>query len=74
MGRCTLSYVPLLTCPKSSRFRGAGGADGVWPDNAIPIKDWVDDRSDEMLLDLLPFLEALSHCKDVRSVLSLRNT
>ena len=43
-------------------------------DNAIPIKDWFDDRSDEVLLDLLPFLDALSYCDDVRSVLSLRNT
>jgi CTD nuclear envelope phosphatase 1 len=41
-------------------------------DNAIPIEGWVSDHNDVALLDLLPFLDALRFCHDVRSVLSLR--
>jgi len=46
-------------------------------DNAIPIADWWGPRpdmdEDTSLLDLLPFLEALSTTEDVRSVLSLKD-
>jgi CTD nuclear envelope phosphatase 1 len=42
------------------------------PDNAIPIEGWMSDPNDVALLDLLPFLDALRFCHDVRSVLSLR--
>lgn len=38
--------------------------------NAIPIKSWFSDPSDEALLDLLPFLDALRFTHDVRTVLS----
>jgi hypothetical protein len=41
------------------------------PNNAVPIASWIDDADDEQLLDLLPFLDALSCVEDVRSVLSL---
>ncbi|KAJ3223589.1 Nuclear envelope morphology protein 1 [Clydaea vesicula] len=41
-------------------------------DNAIPIESWLSDKNDVALLDLLPFLEALRFCHDVRSILSLR--
>ncbi|KAJ3211877.1 Nuclear envelope morphology protein 1 [Dinochytrium kinnereticum] len=41
-------------------------------DNGIPIENWTSDVTDEALLDLLPFLDALRFCDDVRSVLSLR--
>ncbi|KCV69094.1 hypothetical protein H696_04509, partial [Fonticula alba] len=41
--------------------------------NAIPIDTWTSDPSDRSLMDLLPFLDALRFCSDVRSVLSLRN-
>ena len=44
----------------------------IAPDNGIPIDTWIDDPNDEALLDLLPFLDALRFCEDVRSVLSLR--
>ncbi|ORY05338.1 hypothetical protein K493DRAFT_204605 [Basidiobolus meristosporus CBS 931.73] len=43
------------------------------PENAIPIRSWThDDDQDPALLDLLAFLNALSHVEDVRSVLGLR--
>lgn len=41
-------------------------------DNGIPIDSWFNDRKDEALLDLLPFLDALRFVEDFRSVLSLR--
>eukprot|EP00842_Homolaphlyctis_polyrhiza_P004384 jgi/Hompol1/4947/HPOL_004047-RA len=41
-------------------------------DNGIPIDTWTGDNSDERLLDLLPFLDALRFTEDVRSILSLK--
>ncbi|KAG0300039.1 Nuclear envelope morphology protein 1 [Dissophora globulifera] len=41
-------------------------------ENGIPIDSWIDDPTDEALLDLLPFLDALRFTEDVRSILSLR--
>lgn len=38
-------------------------------DNAIPIKSWFSDPADTALLNLLPFLDSLRFCSDVRSVL-----
>ncbi|MES1905867.1 MAG: hypothetical protein MHPSP_003211, partial [Paramarteilia canceri] len=35
-------------------------------DNGIPIKSWYDDSNDMELLKLLPFLDTLSQCADVR--------
>eukprot|EP00871_Galdieria_phlegrea_P001938 jgi/Galph1/2745/GphlegSOOS_G1389.1 len=43
-------------------------------DNAIPIGTWWDDKEDDELLNLLPFLQALCVLADVRSILSLRQT
>ncbi|XP_025083063.1 CTD nuclear envelope phosphatase 1-like isoform X3 [Pomacea canaliculata] len=40
-----------------------------FPDNAIPIKSWFSDARDISLLCLLPMLDALRFCNDVRSVL-----
>ncbi|XP_076472576.1 CTD nuclear envelope phosphatase 1-like [Babylonia areolata] len=40
-----------------------------FPDNAIPIKSWFSDPHDTALLCLLPMLDALRFCSDVRSVL-----
>lgn len=42
-----------------------------YPLNAIPIKSWFFDPSDTCLLSLLPFLDALRFCRDVRSVLGM---
>lgn len=46
------------------------GAYRAYPDNAIPIKSWFSDPTDTCLLSLLPVLDALRFCADVRSVLS----
>ncbi|CAF0778024.1 unnamed protein product [Rotaria sordida] len=42
-----------------------------YPLNAIPIKSWFFDPTDTCLLSLLPFLDALRFCHDVRSVLAM---
>lgn len=42
----------------------------AYPNNAIPIKSWFSDAQDIALLNLLPVLDALRFCTDVRSVLS----
>lgn len=44
-------------------------------ENALPIENWMGDNpSDDALLNLLPFLNALQFTTDVRSILSLRTS
>jgi CTD nuclear envelope phosphatase 1 len=42
------------------------------PENAIPIEGWISDPTDNDLLHLIPFLQALRFVGDVRSLLGLR--
>jgi len=44
-------------------------------ENALPIDNWMGENpSDDALLNLLPFLNALQYTSDVRSILSLRTS
>lgn len=40
--------------------------------NAIGIEGWINDPSDTCLLNLIPFLSALRHATDVRSILAMK--
>lgn len=41
-------------------------------DNAIPIEGWINDPTDNDLLQLIPLLEGLQYVADVRALLALR--
>jgi carboxy-terminal domain RNA polymerase II polypeptide A small phosphatase len=43
------------------------------PSNAVPIASWFDDKNDQELLDLIPFLQDLNLVDDVRMVLDTSN-
>lgn len=43
------------------------------PDNAIPITSWFNDRNDQQLKDLIPFLDGLLEVEDVSKVLARKD-
>ncbi|CAK8678647.1 CTD nuclear envelope phosphatase 1A-like [Clavelina lepadiformis] len=45
------------------------GAYKGFPENAVPIKSWFADPFDTALLNVLPMLDALRFCNDVRNIL-----
>nr|XP_002123407.1 CTD nuclear envelope phosphatase 1A-like [Ciona intestinalis]XP_009860394.1 CTD nuclear envelope phosphatase 1A-like [Ciona intestinalis] len=45
------------------------GAYKGFPENAVPIKSWFADPFDTSLLNVLPMLDAIRFCNDVRNVL-----
>ena len=44
------------------------------PDNALPIKSWYGDSSDQVLLGYVPFLVSLSKMGDARPILKSVNS
>lgn len=59
-------------CPDLSSVVLVDNSPGAYrnnPDNAIPIKSWISDPYDSALLNILPVLDALRFCSDVRSML-----
>jgi len=45
------------------------GAYKGFPENAIPVKSWFADPFDTALLNVLPMLDAIRFCNDVRNIL-----
>jgi CTD nuclear envelope phosphatase 1 len=65
------SYIFHEGMPPIFQFLVGLDADNV-QDNAIPIKGWISDPTDNGLLNLIPMLEALQYVTDVRAFLALR--
>ncbi|EAW07887.1 Nem1-Spo7 phosphatase catalytic subunit NEM1 [Aspergillus clavatus NRRL 1] len=57
---------------KSPRVYSFSFPDFLYTDNAIPIEGWINDPTDNGLLNLIPMLEALQYVTDVRAFLALR--
>lgn len=60
LGRRLESTIIIDNSPHSYLFH---------PENAIPIKSFVDDKKDNHLVELIPFLEQVKEVRDVRVVL-----
>lgn len=64
LGRVLESSIIIDNSPFSYMFQ---------PDNAIPIKTWFHDKSDQQLIELLPFLNELAQCDDVVPLLQKKD-
>ena len=62
LGRRLESTIIIDNSPHSYLFH---------PENAIGIKSFVDDKRDNHLIDLIPFLDHTKEAKDVREALKL---
>lgn len=61
LGRSLASTVIIDNSPHSYMLQ---------PENGIPIGSFIDDRSDQELIDMLPFLEGLKDSEDARDYLT----
>ena len=61
LGRSLASTVIIDNSPHSYMLQ---------PENGIPIGSFIDDRSDQELIDMLPFLEGLKDSEDARDYLN----
>lgn len=78
---CLVDNSPASYAINQGAFAGASDAVARMPAtdenspvaaNGIPIEGWINDPTDECLLDLLPMLDSLRFTNDVRRVLGLR--
>eukprot|EP00033_Pygsuia_biforma_P000280 GCRY01000345.1.p1 GENE.GCRY01000345.1~~GCRY01000345.1.p1 ORF type:complete len:263 (-),score=29.56 GCRY01000345.1:1224-2012(-) len=61
LGRCIRDCIIIDNSPASYAFQ---------PENAIAIESWFGGEDDDELMELLPYLDRLTKCSDVRSELT----
>jgi hypothetical protein len=66
------SWITRLRAMPGMKVSCLGCAILTCQENAIPIEGWISDPTDNDLLHLIPFLQALRFVGDVRNLLGLR--